>query len=408
MARRILHLLSQRPSLTGSGVTLDVMVRHAADRGWDQRVVVGVPADDPTPNVGDLPTEHIHPLRFETESLPFPVPGMSDVMPYKSTVWSTMDADMLDTYRAAWAKHIQAVLADFQPDIIHCHHLWILGSMVKKWAPHVPVVSHCHATGLRQMRLCPDLAADVQAGCARNDAFVVLHNGHAQDAAKMLNVPASAIHAVGAGYREDLFHAQERPADAGPTLVYAGKYSHAKGLPQLLDAVAQLKEKHADLVLHVAGGGDSPEANALRDRMASMGSSVVMHGQLDQTALSALMRRSAVFVLPSFYEGLPLVLVEALACGCRLICTDLEGVRREIAPVLGEALTLVPLPEMATVDQPVASAIPAFVDDLTQAIDEALDRPALGDPAQTMPQALAHFRWSAVYSRIEAVWQALI
>ena len=120
------------------------------------------------------------------------------------------------------------------------------------------------------------------------------------------------------------------------------------------------------------------------------------------------MRQSAVFVLPSFYEGLPLVLVEALACGCRLICTDLEGVRREIAPVLGEALTLVPLPEMATVDQPISSAIPAFVDNLTQAIDEALDRPPLGDPAQTMPGALAHFRWSAVYARIEAVWQALI
>ena len=40
----ILHVLSQRPSLTGSGITLDALVRHAAP-GWNQVVVVGVPLE---------------------------------------------------------------------------------------------------------------------------------------------------------------------------------------------------------------------------------------------------------------------------------------------------------------------------------------------------------------------------
>ena len=52
---------------------------------------------------------------------------------------------------------------------------------------------------------------------------------------------------------------------------------------------------------------------------------VTMHGQLDQPALADLMRRCAVCVLPSFYEGVPLVLVEAAACGCRLVSTDLDA-----------------------------------------------------------------------------------
>ncbi len=38
---RVLHILSQRPSLTGSGVTLDAVVRHADAAGWEQQVVVG-------------------------------------------------------------------------------------------------------------------------------------------------------------------------------------------------------------------------------------------------------------------------------------------------------------------------------------------------------------------------------
>ena len=44
--KRVLHVLSQRPSLTGSGVTLDGVVRHAAAAGSEQRVVCGVPASD--------------------------------------------------------------------------------------------------------------------------------------------------------------------------------------------------------------------------------------------------------------------------------------------------------------------------------------------------------------------------
>ena len=79
--------------LTGSGVTLDALVREAAKAGWDQHVVCGVPADDGNPRVGDLDASRVHPLTFASAVgagdgvLPFPVPGMSDVMPYPSTIW---------------------------------------------------------------------------------------------------------------------------------------------------------------------------------------------------------------------------------------------------------------------------------------------------------------------------------
>ena len=69
MSRRVLHILSQRPSLTGSGITLDAMVRCAAAAGWSQRCVVGVPAADPTPAVGELVRADIEPLVFETADL---------------------------------------------------------------------------------------------------------------------------------------------------------------------------------------------------------------------------------------------------------------------------------------------------------------------------------------------------
>jgi glycosyltransferase involved in cell wall biosynthesis len=405
---RVLHLLSQRPSLTGSGVTLDALVRRAASAGWQQRAVVGVPAADPHPSVGDLAPDRVHPLVFESGELPFPVPGMSDVMPYQSTRFSSLTEPQVAAYLEAWRRHLEPLIADFGPQVIHAHHLWLLSAVLKDLAPAVPVVGHCHGTGFRQMALCPHLAPQVRAGCARLDGFAVLHREHAAQVVETLGVDAARVHVVGAGYRDDLFHARGRRQDTGRRLLYIGKYSAAKGLPQLLEAFGRLHGAIPKLELHVAGSGSGDEAEALRERMLGLAPAVVLHGQLDQTRLADLMRRSAVCVLPSFYEGLPLVLVEALACGCRLVTTRLPGVDSRLEPHLGPALELVALPSMTAIDTPDPAGLPAFVDRLEAAIQRAFDLGPIDDPERALPGALDPFTWSAVFHRVEALWQELV
>ncbi len=409
MARRILHLLSQRPAFTGSGVSLEAVVRLAAGAGWDQRVVVGVPHDDPHPQVGGLNAGHIQPLAFGTGELCFPLPGMSDVMPYASSRFADLDGEQLRTYRAAWKRHLSEVVRSFRPEVIHTRHIWLLSSLVKDIAPDTPVVNHCHATGLRQMSLCPHLAEEVKRGCARNDRFCVLHAGHAETLVQALGVAPGRVHVIGTGFRQDHFHARGRkPPGPGPNLAYAGKYSHAKGLPQLLDAVQHLAERQPDLVLNVAGDGAGPESEALRRRMADMSPRVVMHGQLSQRSLANLLRRCDVFVLPSFYEGLPLVLIEALACGCRLVCTDLPGLRQGLHAQFDRVLERVPLPRLIGPDVPKPSDLPGFVDALAESVDAALRKPPLGDPAHVMPHLLRPYTWEAVFSRLEQIWGELV
>jgi len=412
MPERVLHILSQRPSLTGSGVTLDALVRHAAEAGWEQAVVVGVPSEDPNPQVGALPAEQLFPLVFGGSDLPFALPGMSDVMPYPSSRFSTLTATELDQYRHAWRRHLRRVVATVQPHIVHSHHIWLLSSLLKDVAPDLPVVTQCHATGLRQMILCPHLADEVRRGVGRNDGFLVLHDEHADLLGRTLAVSSDRIEVVGAGYREDLFHTRGREttsAAATPIrLLYVGKYSAAKGLPWLLDAFGELRRQNPRLELHVAGSGAGEEANDLRQRMTAMVPAVVLHGQLDQPELATLMRRCKVCVLPSFYEGVPLVLVEALACGCRLVTTALPGVLSRLAPGLAPAMELVPLPRLRDADRPVAADLPGFVHDLRTALALALSRPPLGDPAETMAAALAEFSWRSVFERVETVWRRLL
>jgi glycosyltransferase involved in cell wall biosynthesis len=407
MSRRVLHVLSQRPGRTGSGVTLDALVREADRAGWTQEVVVGTPGTDPQPPVGVLAPEHVHPLVFGTAPLDFPLPGMSDVMPYESSRWQDLDARQLDAYRDAWRGHIGPIVERFRPDVIHAHHMWVLGAMLKDVAPDVPVVVHTHATGLRQMTLCPHLAAEVRAGCSRNDRFLVLTHDLRRRTAEALGIPEERIEVVGAGYRDDLFDARgirHLPPDA---MLYVGKYSRAKGLPWLLDVVERLAGRAWSWTLHVAGSGEGEEADALRERMREMAPNVVMHGHLDQPDLADLMQRCSLFVLPSFYEGLPLVVVEAVASGMRAVVTDLPTVREELAPRLGDALRLIPLPRLRGVDEPEPADLPAFVDRLEEAILAAAAFARGEGPELREGPDLRAFTWSAVFERVEAVWRAL-
>ncbi len=400
---RVLHVLSQCPELTGSGVTVDALVREAAARGWDQWVVCGIPAGQPIPRVGGLPFERVHAITFgRGGDLPFPVPGMSDVMPYQSTVWSRMTREQLDRYRAIWRTRLRRLIAAAAPQIIHVNHLWLVASLLHDLAPDVPSVLHCHATGLRQLVLCPHLAQEVVAGNRRHDRFVVLHDTAAAELAQSLAVDASRVHVVGAGYRDDLFHPHDvrEESDRAGQILFVGKFAAAKGLPVLLDAVAALAAQGRTLTLHVAGEGSGEAAVALRARMVAMAPLVRIHGRLGQPELAALMRRCYTLVLPSFYEGLPLVLIEARACGCRVVATALDAIRDHVSPVLGDALTLVPLPRLVGPDTPVAADLPQLRRDLAAAIAASLERP----PAEVASGVLEPFTWHAVFARLETVW----
>ena len=69
---------------------------------------------------------------------------------------------------------------------------------------------------------------------------------------------------------------------------------------------------------------------------------------------------------------------------------------------------MVELPRLEAVDRPHPDDLPAFVDRLEAALEKALDAPPIGDPVQTMPEALAHFSWGKVFNRVENVWRSLV
>jgi glycosyltransferase involved in cell wall biosynthesis len=111
-------------------------------------------------------------------------------------------------------------------------------------------------------------------------------------------------------------------AAARPLVLAVGRLAAQKGFDVLLDAAAHWQD--LDPVPLLAIAGDGPLAGELRSRAASLGVDAAFLGYRDDVA--ALLAAAAVFVLPSRWEGQPLVLQEALRAGPAIVATRVGGI----------------------------------------------------------------------------------
>jgi colanic acid/amylovoran biosynthesis glycosyltransferase len=111
-----------------------------------------------------------------------------------------------------------------------------------------------------------------------------------------------------------------------PGILYIGRLVPEKGQAVLLQAVARLVECGHPVSLTLAGEG--PERAAL-ERLAEklgIGSRTSFLGAVGQEEIHALYARASIFCLPSFAEGVPVVLMEAMAMGLGAVSTRIAGI----------------------------------------------------------------------------------
>lgn len=100
---RILNIISQYPGKTGSGTYLQSLIMEGKRRGYNQGLIAALPYGDDYKNIY---VDKFYPVFFESESLPFPIVGMSDIMPYRSTMYSDLDEEKFSLYKEAFKKTI--------------------------------------------------------------------------------------------------------------------------------------------------------------------------------------------------------------------------------------------------------------------------------------------------------------
>jgi glycosyltransferase involved in cell wall biosynthesis len=107
-------------------------------------------------------------------------------------------------------------------------------------------------------------------------------------------------------------------------LVFVGRLAPVKGLRVLLAALVELQEDLPNL--HLVLAGDGPDRKILEAAAAPLGDRVTFTGYLSQSEVAQAMQAADICVLPSFAEGVPVVLMEAMASRKPVIATQVAGV----------------------------------------------------------------------------------
>jgi len=249
--------------------------------------------------------------------------------------WLLVPGFILGLLWTAWRQ-----IRRWRPAVVHAHWLIpqglvmaLLSALSSRTPPYL-VTSH--GADLFALRAWP-LPALKRFVAGRAAALTVVSRAMAHELQR-LGVPHEKISVQPMGVDlQTRFTPDESVTRSSSELLFVGRLVEKKGLRYLLEALPQIIDAHPDAYLTIAGFG--PEEAALRRQSKALGieEHVNFLGAVPQERLPALYRRAAVFVAPFVEaaggdrEGLGLVTVEAIGCGCPLIVSDMPAVRDVVA-----------------------------------------------------------------------------
>jgi glycosyltransferase involved in cell wall biosynthesis len=202
----------------------------------------------------------------------------------------------------------------------------------------VPIVLHFHGSRLDEeyAQLRPSVRRALHVAFARADRIVVPGTYWRTLLVDKIGVDSATVHVVAnaaAGPPE----VAVRPPGPPCRLLFVGKLSAAKGLPDLLEGLADPEVAALDWRLRVAGTGDLVPFAAQTARLG-IADRVELCGWVTPRHLRSLLDETDVFVLPSRNEGLSIALLEAMAHGCAVVTTPVgatcEAVRDGVSALL--------------------------------------------------------------------------
>jgi colanic acid/amylovoran biosynthesis glycosyltransferase len=199
---------------------------------------------------------------------------------------------------------------------------------------------------------------------ARHAAFIVAisHFTRSQLCRWCATADWPKIHVVRCGLDGVFLEGAGTPVPDRPRLVSVGRLAEQKGQLLLVEASARLRDRGADFELVIVGDGPMrEELEQLIDRLG-LQDRVRITGFLDNRAVRRELEAARALVLPSFAEGLPVVLMEAMALGRPVIATYIAGIPELVEP--GRSGWLVPAGAVEPLVEAMAEALAADPEEL--------------------------------------------
>lgn len=143
-----------------------------------------------------------------------------------------------------------------------------------------------------------------------------------------IGVNKEKIHVIYNGVDHQKFRINQAESDQIMVdyILYVGNLKKEKGVMELLNGFAAIHKKHPALKLLYAGPGNMSSQIRSQAKSMALSDKVELLGSVDHDQLPQLISQARVLALPSYNEGVPNVVLEAMACGTPVLVSDVGGI----------------------------------------------------------------------------------
>jgi glycosyltransferase involved in cell wall biosynthesis len=175
-------------------------------------------------------------------------------------------------------------------------------------------------------------------GMLAADRIIAVSGVTRDELAEVTGYPVERITVIHNGVNHRIYRPDGRAARMPrPYMLYVGSEKPRKNIPGLLRVLDGLRGEGLILVKAGRPGGEAHRRSTLSEmRRLGVESLVELRGHVEEEELAELYRGAVALVMPSLYEGFGIPVIEAMACGCPVVCSDIPAFRE----VAGEAALL--------------------------------------------------------------------
>ena len=296
-----------------------------------------------------------------------------------------------------WRSYLRALIraaGEGGEDVIHAHYAYPDGLAAVHYARRrggIPVVITVHGHDIKDLAAGREDWRRVVTQALEGATTVIAVSEELAQLVRQLGIAPDKVHVIHNGVDGEVFKptGSKTGREGKRRLLYVGRFDVAKGLKVLLAAAARLRAGGRDLQLTFVGGGAAGTAEPFQREAHRLGVADIADfiDEVPWSEMPAVMSAADLLVLPSFSEGLPLVLVEAMACGLPLVATRCGGPIEVVEEMVGR---LVEVGDEVDLERGIAHVLDHY---------DSYDRDAI------RRRALERFDYRRIVERIHSVYE---
>lgn len=277
----------------------------------------------------------IHPVYFKDKEkikgqVNFNFPCM-DTHPKSKKLFKKLTEKEIETYKNAFKKAIEEEIEEFNPDIIHAQHIWVIAALATEYK--TPTIITSHGSELICYEENPKFQNEAKKACDSCKTVVAISKYNKEIIEKYFPKNTKKIKIILNGYdtktffpekcfKKDILEQLGINKEYEKIVCFAGRLTKNKGLDILLEA-SKIYGNEKILTLIVGDGKAKKELQKIQKKLKIK--NFVFVGNKKQDFLRKIYNISNVLTLPSRKESFGLVALEAIACGTPVVATKNGG-----------------------------------------------------------------------------------